>query len=401
MRRWFLLSLVVVLVAAAAVWLTRGRGGDGGSGDLAAAPAEPARLLPLEVVASDPAPAPASDPSEIEAAPAVSLPPQEGDSDVPVLLEEGWSRLRERDVVAAEAAFARVVREGVGGAAVESARDGLAVVALANGERALTERRLAEGSARRPTRIRLLVSLAEDDVRRGDAPAAARALTEAIEGSIGGGAGFAELRPLVEALDAVNRDVFFDPRGTFRSEVVEVASSDSYHKIAKRLAREKQIRIGVGLLRALNRRTGDHLDVGERLRVPSDPIRIEIHRPAFACLVYLGDWLLRAYPVGLGKDGSETPAGSFEVGKKDPRPIWWRPDPPGPPLPYGHPDNPLGERWIGFRAEGRDTDYGIHGTNSEDAILAKVSNGCVRLRNEDVVELFDWIPDSGTPVTIH
>lgn len=57
-------------------------------------------------------------------------------------------------------------------------------------------------------------------------------------------------------------------------------------------------------------------------------------------------------------------------------------------------------RWIGFDA--KDTDgriYGIHGTNQPNSIGKYVSNGCIRLRNERVVELYEKVP-LGTKVWI-
>jgi lipoprotein-anchoring transpeptidase ErfK/SrfK len=49
--------------------------------------------------------------------------------------------------------------------------------------------------------------------------------------------------------------------------------------------------------------------------------------------------------------------------------------------------NPLGTRWIGISKKG----YGIHGTNSPKSIGRAASLGCIRLRNEDVEELFEMV----------
>ena len=77
------------------------------------------------------------------------------------------------------------------------------------------------------------------------------------------------------------------------------------------------------------------------------------------------------------------------------RPSW---SPPGrEPLPYGHPENIIGTRWLGLRAiEGTDTSikgYGIHGTIEPESVGTPSSAGCIRLRNEEVEELFDFIPE--------
>ena len=80
--------------------------------------------------------------------------------------------------------------------------------------------------------------------------------------------------------------------------------------------------------------------------------------------------------------------------------MWWRPD--GGEVPFGDPANILGTRWMSIRATG-DTedisDYGIHGTWDNSSIGKAESEGCVRMRNEEVEELFALLP-VGTPVLI-
>lgn len=51
-------------------------------------------------------------------------------------------------------------------------------------------------------------------------------------------------------------------------------------------------------------------------------------------------------------------------------------------------------------ANTRDRFIYIHGTKHEDKIGTPESHGCIRMRNEDVIELFALV-DEGTPVTIH
>ena len=62
--------------------------------------------------------------------------------------------------------------------------------------------------------------------------------------------------------------------------------------------------------------------------------------------------------------------------------------------------NPLGSRWIGFNARGTDgSKYGIHGTNQPSSIGKYISQGCIRMKKNDVEYLFDRIP-IGTKVWI-
>ena len=102
---------------------------------------------------------------------------------------------------------------------------------------------------------------------------------------------------------------------------------------------------------------------------------------------------IAVYPLGLGKTWTPTPVGYYKVQTKEINPSWIDPSDPEYEVPSG-PDNPLGYRWM--RIVGN---YGIHGTNKPDSIGHYVSNGCVRMLEKDVEELFDEV-EVGTPVDI-
>jgi lipoprotein-anchoring transpeptidase ErfK/SrfK len=118
-------------------------------------------------------------------------------------------------------------------------------------------------------------------------------------------------------------------------------------------------------------------------------------------LVQGGGQALR-YEVGVGKEGYGW-SGVAAVHNKQEWPDWY-PTPEylehKPELKqymvqlqsglgmHGGPDNPLGARAL-YLWQGRvDTLYRIHGTNEPDTIGHDVSAGCIRLRNEDVVDLY-------------
>lgn len=88
--------------------------------------------------------------------------------------------------------------------------------------------------------------------------------------------------------------------------------------------------------------------------------------------------LIRKYPVAVGKPSTPTPIGAFRVLEK-----------------VMNPGGALGTRWLGFTYEM----HGIHGTNRPDLIGQEVSNGCVRMYNQDVEELYDMVEIS-TPVIV-
>jgi lipoprotein-anchoring transpeptidase ErfK/SrfK len=65
----------------------------------------------------------------------------------------------------------------------------------------------------------------------------------------------------------------------------------------------------------------------------------------------------------------------------------------------GGPGNPLGARALYLYRDGRDTYYRIHGTTEPWSIGRSVSNGCIRMLNDHVIQLYEQVP-VGTPVTV-
>jgi lipoprotein-anchoring transpeptidase ErfK/SrfK len=101
--------------------------------------------------------------------------------------------------------------------------------------------------------------------------------------------------------------------------------------------------------------------------------------------------VLKVYSVGTGVEGS-TPVGDFKIVNKLENPPWHH---DGKVVPFGDPENILGTRWMGFDLKG----YGIHGTSDPGSVGSQSSAGCVRLRNEEVEELYKIVP-VGTMVTV-
>jgi len=103
----------------------------------------------------------------------------------------------------------------------------------------------------------------------------------------------------------------------------------------------------------------------------------------------------KIYPVAVGKASTPSPEGTFQIIARVPNPTWWG---PGKVVGPGK-ANPLGTRWMGLSQKG----YGIHGTNVPSSIGRSASHGCIRMRNQDVEELFalvaigDTVELVGTP----
>ena len=66
----------------------------------------------------------------------------------------------------------------------------------------------------------------------------------------------------------------------------------------------------------------------------------------------------------------------------------------------GGPDNPMGARGIYLYQNGRDTLYRIHGTNQPEYIGSAISSGCIRMTNEDVIDLYNRVNVGATVVVL-
>lgn len=62
-------------------------------------------------------------------------------------------------------------------------------------------------------------------------------------------------------------------------------------------------------------------------------------------------------------------------------------------------ENPLGARALYIFRNGRDTLYRLHGTNEAWSIGQAASSGCIRLLNQDIIDLYSRVPD-GTPILV-
>ena len=96
--------------------------------------------------------------------------------------------------------------------------------------------------------------------------------------------------------------------------------------------------------------------------------------------LYRNGAIFKVYHIAVGKESTPTPKGTFHIKNK-----------------ALNPGGPFGARWMGLSATGGS--YGIHGTNDPSSIGKNVSNGCIRMHNKDVIELFPLVP-VGTAVKI-
>src|SRR6476469_579425 len=92
-----------------------------------------------------------------------------------------------------------------------------------------------------------------------------------------------------------------------------------------------------------------------------------------------GNTLIKSYPIAVGRILSATPSGTYTIINKQ-----------------RNPGGSFGVFWMGLSKP----HYGIHGTNNPASIGKNVSHGCIRMKNNDVLELSSRV-SLGTAVVIH
>lgn len=192
-----------------------------------------------------------------------------------------------------------------------------------------------------------------------------------------------------DKLGDVNIAVLFSPLQTEVPKTVwyTVQQGDVLEKIAKKFHTTVDLLAG-----ANNIDDPNLLQIGDRLKVVDDTFRIVIDKSENTLSLFCHDTLIKKYRVGTG-EYNKTPEGDFTIASKDI-------DPPWGAIPYGDPRNVLGTRWMRItNADNTLVGYGIHGTWEPETIGKHSSQGCVRMLNDDVEELFK-IVTIGTPVRI-
>ncbi|MGE3165360.1 MAG: L,D-transpeptidase family protein [Planctomycetota bacterium] len=191
-------------------------------------------------------------------------------------------------------------------------------------------------------------------------------------------------------LVALAQNLILSPRATKASVQYAVQPGDSLARIAN------QHGTTVELIRWLNGLKGDVIHPRQTFKILAGTPSVEVDKSEFRLDIRLGANLLYSTKVGLGQHG-RTPLGEFVIEIRQEHPKWY---PPGQPeVAYGHPDNPLGDYWLGFKDTELYSGYGIHGTTDNSSIGQESSQGCIRMRNDEVAILFRILP-VGTRVTV-
>lgn len=196
-----------------------------------------------------------------------------------------------------------------------------------------------------------------------------------------------KIEDVQEKLGSLNIDLIFSPAPMPQTITYEIVPGDSLGKLARKYNTTTQ------LIKRANGLKSDVIRTGEKLRLWTAPFKVLVNKSQNVLFLKSGEEVLKIYHVSTGKDNI-TPVGTFKIATKIEKPVWFRNG--GAPIPSESPENELGSRWMGFD---KDPHYGIHGTLHPESIGQQVTAGCVRLKNEDVEELFDILP-VGTEVVI-
>ncbi len=165
----------------------------------------------------------------------------------------------------------------------------------------------------------------------------------------------------------------------------EVQKGNALYPLARRLG------VSAELIQRQNRLKSNAIRPGTSLKISNATFSIHVSKSRNTLDLYKNGKWFKTYPVATGRDNS-TPVGKFFIKNKSVNPDWYK---DGKKIPAGSPDNILGTRWMGFDLP----QYGIHGTTLPETIGQQASDGCVRMLNRDVEELYAIVPEK-TVVTV-
>lgn len=193
------------------------------------------------------------------------------------------------------------------------------------------------------------------------------------------------------ALDRINQELVFDPKCTDGATVHVVQEGEILGTIGPHYGVSWQC-----IARTSGIEDPKRVRVGQKLKVLTGTRVILVDKSEFILALFIDGQFIRQYLVGHGKDDC-TPVGSFVVDEMLVDPTWYPPG--GGIIKHGEKGHLIGDRWLGLKDKPGATGLGIHGTNDGPSIGTMCSNGCVRMHNADVIELYDFV-SPGTVVQI-
>ena len=197
-------------------------------------------------------------------------------------------------------------------------------------------------------------------------------------------------RKVLDSLEPFIARMVFSGRYTPILKSHMIQAGESLSAIAKRF------NTTTDALCRLNGLKSDRIQPRQRLRILEGKAKVFVDKTNFLLWVRIDGRIFLEYPVGLGRDNA-TPVGNFVIKVRQKDPTWWRPG--EAPIPPGDARNILGSRWLGFQETQNFAGFGIHGTADPASLGKESSAGCIRVRNEDLEVLFDFL-SYGTEVVV-
>lgn len=171
-------------------------------------------------------------------------------------------------------------------------------------------------------------------------------------------------------------------------ELYEIQQGDTLESIARKFRALNGVKGAIMYVN--NYKENALLRAGRKVRLAKGSWTLLVDKSLFKMWVLYEGCPFKSYTITTGAPHKETPVTKFVMGGKNPKPAWWPPSDVKvqgkTPVPYGDPQNPLGEWWISLEHD-LHHGIGIHGTNDPGSIGSKASNGCIRMLNEEVVEV--------------
>jgi len=189
-------------------------------------------------------------------------------------------------------------------------------------------------------------------------------------------------KPLRERLDDLVKKLVFSPSG--EGEAYVVKQGDKLIQIAR------AHKTTWAFIKRLNGLKTDAIRIGQKLHIPKAQVELAVFKSDFLLVATMGGRYLKAWDVGTGRE-DRTPESTFKISERIEKPTWYAPD--GKVYPFGTKENIVGTRWLGFERTAEFAGFGIHGTAFPETIGTESSAGCIRMRNEDVEEVFDLTAD--------
>ena len=195
-----------------------------------------------------------------------------------------------------------------------------------------------------------------------------------------------QLTDVQHRLEDLNVRILFSGIKIDGSQIYEVKQGDTLSQIAKKFNST------VDTIKQANNIKGSVIHPGMKLRVLTEKFTILVDKSQNILILKYKDAVVKTYIVSTGSNNS-TPVGTYIIETKLIDPVWYK---NGKAIPPTSPDNILGTRWMGFNLPG----YGIHGTVAPQDLGKQITEGCVRMRNDEVEELYRLVPQGSEVVII-